>query len=258
MRQKYNISENGPLVIFKVEYFEEGWLIPIIEYEVYNPYSNEKLELDTCQNNLVGVEIEIPVTIDEDNLFKYNSSNEYYNDLCYPYTTDKGTDIILSDRKNEFVNNNYSLCENNCEYNGYDIDAKKALCECQVKTEMNYFSNIYFDKDKLLNNIIDFKKNTNIYTMKCYKLVFSLGGLKNNIGNYIIFSIILINILLAILFRVNGFPKFCEQIEQITKKENKNIKKTISIFSKKKNIIKKKAKKEKSGKKEKRIKRKKV
>ena len=250
LKQKYNISDNGSLLILKIEYYEEGLLIPIIEYEVYNPYSNKNLELDVCQDNLVRVGIEIPVSIDEENIFKYNSSSEYYNDLCFPYTTDKGTDIILSDRKNEFVNNYYSLCEKNCEYNGYDINTKKALCECQVKTKMNFFSNINFDEDKLLNNIIDFKKNTNIYSMKCYKLVFSIEGLKNNIGNYILISIILINIILAILFRVKGFPKLYEQIEQFSKRENKKMEKTISIFSKNRNIIKKKEKKEKNGKKE--------
>ena len=202
--------------------------------------------------------IEIPVTIDEENLFRYNSSNEYYNDLCYPYTTDKGTDIILSDRKNEFEKNNYSLCEKNCEYNGYDTDTKKALCECQVKTKMNFFSNINIDKNKLLNKIIDFNKNTNIYTMKCYKLVFSKKGLKNNIGNYIIFSIILINIILAILFRVKGFPKLCEQIEQLTKSKIKKSKQTLSIFSKKINIIKKKEKKDKKNKKKEKSSNKKV
>ena len=250
MKQKYNISDNGTLIIFKVEYFEEGLLIPIIEYEVYNPYSHEKLELDVCQDNSARILIEIPVTIDDENLFKYNSSSDYYNDLCFPYTTDQGTDIILSDRKNEFVNNNYSLCEKNCEYNGYDIDTKKASCECQVKTNMNFFSNINIDEDKLLNNIIDFKKNTNIYTMKCYKLVFSLKGLKNNIGNYIIFSIILINIALSILFKVKGFPKLCEQIELLSKRENKNSDQTKSIFSKKQ-----KDKKDKKGQKEKNKKR---
>jgi len=89
--------------------------------------------------------------------------------------------------------------------------------------------------------------------MKCYKLVFSKEGLKNNIGNYIIFSIILINIILAILFRVKGFPKLYEQIEQLTKSKNKNNKQTLSIFSKKKNIIKKKEKKDKKSKKNKKI-----
>ena len=67
----------------------------------------------------------IPVKINEDDLFKYNKSSDYYTDLCFPYTTDKGTDIILSDRKDEFVNNNMSLCEDNCKYTKYDSETKR-------------------------------------------------------------------------------------------------------------------------------------
>ena len=36
------------------------------------------------------------------------------------------TYIILKDRRNEYINNNLSLCESNCEYEGYDINTKKA------------------------------------------------------------------------------------------------------------------------------------
>ena len=32
------------------------------------------------------------------------------------YNTEFKTDIILKDRRNEIINNNMSLCENNCEY----------------------------------------------------------------------------------------------------------------------------------------------
>ena len=60
------------------------------------------------------MEISIPVKINEKNLFKYNSSDDYYNDKCYAYTTEMGTDITLKDRRNEYQNNNMSLCEYNC------------------------------------------------------------------------------------------------------------------------------------------------
>ena len=36
--------------------------------------------------------------------------------MCYSYKTEDNTDIILKDRRNEFIDNNMSLCENNCEY----------------------------------------------------------------------------------------------------------------------------------------------
>lgn len=41
------------------------------------------------------------VDIDENNLFKYDSSSPYYNDICYIYTTENNTGIILKDRQNE-------------------------------------------------------------------------------------------------------------------------------------------------------------
>ena len=37
LKDTYNIDENLPLVIFKVEYFMEGLLIPVIGYEFFHP-----------------------------------------------------------------------------------------------------------------------------------------------------------------------------------------------------------------------------
>ena len=75
------------LLIFKVEYFIPGFLIPIIEYEIYD-YSNpkNKLNLNICEN--VKININIPVLINENNLFKYDPSCAFYNDICFPYTTE--------------------------------------------------------------------------------------------------------------------------------------------------------------------------
>ena len=48
----------------------------------------------------------IPVLINEDKLFIYNPSSEFYNDLCFTYTTESGTDIILKDRRNNYIYRN--------------------------------------------------------------------------------------------------------------------------------------------------------
>jgi surface protein len=124
LRTVYNMSDNSSVIIFKIDIYEENFLIPIIEYEVYNPETNQKLELENCQGSKIS--ISIPVQINEDNLFKYNSSSDYYNDICYVYTSEKGTDISLNDRINEYNNNKQSLCEVNCDYNGYNNNTKKA------------------------------------------------------------------------------------------------------------------------------------
>ena len=131
LKKHYNISDNETLLIFKVDIFEEGLLIPIIEYEVYNFETKEKLNLDICKD--INIDIYIPAIINENKLNQYNSSSEYYNDLCYAFTTENGTDISISDRRKEFTKNNMSLCESNCNYEGYNTTTKKVLCKCQAK-----------------------------------------------------------------------------------------------------------------------------
>ena len=159
------INNNESLLIFKIDYFEEGSLIPIIQYQIYDSKEKKKLNLSICQNE--KIDLSIPVLINENILFKYNLSNEYYEDVCYPYTSDKGTDIILNDRKNEFMKNNMSLCENKCKFQEYNYKSKRALCECEVKINLPLISEIIINKDKLIDNFIDLKKSSNIYILKC-------------------------------------------------------------------------------------------
>ena len=77
--------------------YTNWFLIPIIEYEIYDIKTKGQLDLNICK--YIKINFNIPVKIDKINLFKYNSSNEYYNDICNPCTTENNTDIILKDRR---------------------------------------------------------------------------------------------------------------------------------------------------------------
>ena len=219
--ENYDFNENESILILKMDYYEEGLLIPIIEYELYNNITKEKLDLIICQEEKIN--ISIPVEIDkEEELFKYNSSSDYYNDICFTYTTNNKTDITLKDRRNEYTNNNMSLCEVNCEYDGYNSESKQSLCSCQIKINFPLVSEIVINKDKLLNNFIDINTVTNLYTMKCIKLLFSKEGLINNIGSYTLLAIILLYIILAIIFKIKGFKLLQNSINEILKENIKN------------------------------------
>ena len=225
LKSHYKIDEDENLIIFKVDIFKEGLLIPIIEYEIYHPFTLEKLDLKYCED--IKIELSIPVFLDEDNLYKYNSSDDYYNDLCYSYTTYSGTDIVIKDRQNEFINNNLSLCESNCEYKKYNSENKKALCKCNPKNIIHSITEIKNSKDKLLTAFTDLRNAINLKVMKCYKKLFSKEGLIKNIGSYIILSIILIYNISVILFIVKGYNFIYYTIRKIVKdkliyKENKN------------------------------------
>ena len=224
LRQYYNINDNRTLIVFKLEYFEEGSLLPIVEYEIYYPYKNEKLDLSICEN--IPIDIVIPVKINENEIYKYNLSSDYYNDICFPYTTEKGTDIILNDRKNEYHKQNLALCEDNCIFVNYNKNTKKAICQCKAKSTFKSILDFSFDKDKLLDNIINIKNKMNIYVVKCYKLLFSKEGLINNIGSYILLTIIFLNIPMVFIFLFKEYKLLHLQINNLIKSNKKHKYKT--------------------------------
>ena len=134
-----------------MDYFLEDFLIPITEYEIFHPHTYEKLELKYCKDSMI--EVYIPVTIEENDLYKHNPYSEYYKDENY--------DILL-ERKNIFNNNYLSLCENNCQFNGYNNQTKKVLCKCKIKTEFLQLSEIVNKKNELLYHIIFIESEMNI------------------------------------------------------------------------------------------------
>jgi len=151
---------------------ENGMKIPKVEYEVYKINQENsliKLNLNVCKNN--KIEISIPIEIN-DNIDIYNSSSGYYNDICYITTSVYGTDISLKDRRKEYIDNNLTLCEENCILIDYDYIYKSAKCSCEVKIELPLIEDIKFDKEKLKNNFVDINNITkSIYFRELKKII---------------------------------------------------------------------------------------
>jgi hypothetical protein len=137
LKGKNNIPINDSLYILKIDAIVEQLKIPKIEYELYYPFSRNnitKLDLSVCKD--IKINISIPINISLDELNKYNSSSDLYNDLCYTLTTESGTDKSLKDRQKEFVDNSMSVCEEDCDFIDYDNTTKKAICSCYTKIEL--------------------------------------------------------------------------------------------------------------------------
>ena len=135
--------------------------------------------------------------------------------------------IILNDRKNEYIDKNLSLCENNCTFSGYDSDTKKALCECETKISNIMISEILKEDNLLANNFSsNDDNNSNIATMKCISLLFSKNGLLTNLGSYILLCSIFFFAISLVLFYKCGSQIIEENIKDILKlklKDNKEI-----------------------------------
>ena len=220
LKDKYNISRNESLIIFKTDYFVEGLYTPIINYLIFHPKTKEELNMNYCQNTTIIMNI--PISIDEKDLEKHDPSSDYYNDKCYPYTSENGIDITLYDRKNEYNQKNMSLCSIGCEFNGYNSETKKAKCECGMQQNNTLSLDSIINNKEVINKFIDIKKTANLDIIKCYKLLFTKEGLIYNIGSYILISILFIFLILFFAFYFKGFKKLKNKIYEIKKIKKEN------------------------------------
>ena len=232
LKSIYNINPNKSLLILKIDSLVDGSNIPVIQYEVYHPNNKTKTDLSLCNNK---IEINIPVSIDENNLYKYEQDSYYYNDRCYTYTSDNGNDKPLEYRRKEFINNNMSLCETECDYIGYDYETKKSKCECELKKEISIF-NIKMDTERLYNKFRELT-SSNIDIIKCYYLLFKKENLIYNIGFFVFLFIIIIFCIGTIIFIFKGYNLLVQKIDIIIKINHQLNKGSIKIKSKRRDII---------------------
>ena len=125
-------AENGidpelSLIILKDDLKRNETFSTQVEYEVLNPITREVLDLSSCENTTIIVSV--PLDADEKtiDLYKnakeqgydiFNSDDKFYHDVCTVYTSESGTDMILSDRRSDILNNTPPLCEDDCQYKG--------------------------------------------------------------------------------------------------------------------------------------------
>ena len=246
LKNKENLTDEDDLIILKTDIKIDELKISYIQYEIYHPYSKNKLDLDICSNVSIYINAPISISSDLESLYNslinsgynlFNSSDSFYNDICSTYTSEKGADISLNDRKNEIYNKikNNTLCQNNCTFMSYNSTAKKSKCECTVQTEdIKSNFNIQNIKNLITDSLINTLKNANFLVLKCYKLIFSLKDIIKNIGFYIMTLLFLGNNALMILYFILGGKKTHQLIlEIIFYKKNsdiiKNIKKSKNL-----------------------------
>ena len=186
LRKEYNLSSDEMLTILQIEIdkMNERALTNQIEYAIYSELK-QKLNLSFCNN----VEIKIIYDIKNQSLLNkamishysslgidiFDKKDSFFNDLCYPFSI-SNSDIILKDRVLD-IYQNYSLCDNGCEYEKINIENMTIICSCKVKKEINTeVAELEFGE--IIQKTF---KDSNFGVIRCYNLVFRL---KNKIHNY--------------------------------------------------------------------------
>ena len=206
LKSSYNISINDSLYILEIISREPGIKIPKIEYEVYYPLNNSdnlnKLDLSLCKDTKIEISISVQIN---DSLDKYNPKSDYYNDICSTTTSSDGTDITLKDRRNNFVDDNMFICEENCDLIDYNQEDEKVKCSCDVKLSLAPLDNIKFNKKEFLKNFIDIKNIANLSILKCFKQVMTIKNLLKNYGFFIISFMLLLYLITLFLFIIKSY-----------------------------------------------------
>ena len=249
LKSKNGIPKEESLIILKTDVKSDDLSQTYVYYEVYNPVTLQVLNLSDCENDTIT--ISTPVTLDEMTSILYsslkdsgynlfNSSDDFYNDICSKYTSLNGTDITMADRKNIIFNNNgnITLCQKRCSFENIDLTKRKVKCNCSPQTE-NIFKeglDILFD-DFRMNNLGDSFFNTlkhsNILVLKCYKLAIDLKNFFANYGRMFMLVVVILSLISLFYFYLKeskNIDKYIEATlnEKLKHKKSNNLHKESS------------------------------
>ena len=230
LKNYYRIAQNESLIILKMDTYIEGKTGPTSLYEIFYPLENSenlvKLDLTPCEGEKISVLHSMELIEPE----LYDRNNPIYKDICYPYSIKEGVDTSLGELQNNYFNNNKSLCEENCEFSGYDEENKFYKCDCEMKETMPKISEIKSDKSKL-NNFDKIKNFANFNVLRCINLITTKKGLIRNIGFYSFIPTLIAYVFCVIMFckkkekiintRINNFlyNKKCLYFNQVAKEK---------------------------------------
>ena len=128
----------------------------------------------------------------------FDSKDKFFNDICMSYSVND-TDMTL-EKRIEYFFQYYSiddLCGENCTFNSMDYNEKTITCSCDFTDSIDDLS-ISTSNQIIENHIFEGKINKKIY--KSFSCQFK--NLKRNIGSYIIFVSIIIQIICFTLLLV--------------------------------------------------------
>ena len=241
LKSIYNISESDSLLMIKSDFKSTDKYSTNVQFELYHPVTKIKLNMSYCDN--VEIKINTPSNLENNTIDLYeslldsgynlfDSSDSFYNDVCSTYTSENGTDMILSDRQNIIYSQsgNISLCQLGCNFVSYNKTLKTVECDCNIRSTSIEVNEEEFDKNELKNSFTSTILNSNFIILKCIKMAFTLDHILTNKGRIVMSVIIFFFLVVLLVFFVNDrntLNKYFklvlkDKIEEHIEKENED------------------------------------
>ena len=209
LKKRYNLSSEEDLIIIKLDIIKEEIINETefikleTNYQMLSYSLGVLLPLQACKDS--KVEVTVYYLLKDQHIFTLHSKIEsvisngynvfdinspFYHDICSFFTNENGDDVLLDDRRKYYYDENINLCEKNCVFLEFNINAKTYSCKCNFKSfpgeEIEIYNGEIITK-KMPDDFRDFiSKRSNINVFKCVSEVFSSKGQKNNFGSYLL------------------------------------------------------------------------
>ena len=257
LKEANGIPLDQSLIMIKIENTQEDNINDqknkILDVDVFDPITLKKLNLSICDNTTIDVYTPLIMSETNEEIYKnlidegydpFDLSDKFYREICTPYTSENGTDVLLDERE-EFVYStiiNESRCMSNCEYASYSLDTKYMKCECPVNNTYTTLDIKHISGENIYMSFMSVFKSTNYKVMICYNLVFNLKIFVHNFGSIlslICFGVYIIFMIIYCIREISPLKvhisklifKDTEKIENLNSKYIKEIKKeNIKIY----------------------------
>ena len=231
LKDFYHINKSVPLIIMKFEKITNNTSERNLLYEIYEPFNKTKLDLSICNKTEITVYTKVELSDELLNLYNqlkdmgydlFDINNDFYKDICVPFTSPQGTDVTLEDRKNYFFNNNETLCQPNCKFNGYSVETKLLKCKCDL-TNSEIETKIIkktLTKETAYESFYDTLRFSNYKVLWCYKLAFHINSVTINKGSIIAIIFFCFYFIFLIIYGKEGIRQLKIHFARLIFKKN--------------------------------------
>ena len=220
--------------------FDDEININFLRYD-YN--DNRKIDIDKIlYTRKLGIDL-------------FDPYSDFLNDICFKFTSEKGTDVTLESRLEDYYQN-ITFCDDkeNSHYISYNYSAEKNTFT--YRCAFGFYSS-EADKSSYLDIIDSELKSlasvSNLKVITCYKKILNLKDLVKNYGGMICILVLIIQIICFLIFCFSGIKSIEGKLNALFKTGEAEINRLINIRRSKAHIdsesgIKKENKKDKQKK----------
>ena len=238
LKKKFNLKDQEELVIIKGDILDElskYYSLSKIEYQLFSVSMGAFLPLGLCKDAKISTQTYSPLnftlltenfqakskSVLEENYNPFDPNSKFYNDICTPFTNENGNDVLLFYRRNQYFNNEYNLCEEGCNFLGYNETIKMFTCNCSIKKSINDKSTYEVTPMVVPEEFYNKKEEySNIKVFKCASQVFSVNGQKMNFGSYILMACFTSFIGVVVFYFLKGRKRLDDQYDELNKYSN--------------------------------------